>query len=233
MGRGPARKPQHRPNSALARPGSYPRDRRLALAATRHPHGDPGYRRGRSGAVTARPEPHPPASGGGAVEMTATWTCPATRCPRPSTSCHSCRSLRLHSACTPAPLVAAPLTRLAPASGGQTDGTAEHTKAEEVEPDPRRSPDAVRKRRSVVRRKHVLGGIESPATHVVVVAGPVSRRDWWQVAADKAAISEAVLFGVIADLPLVSFAMCSLSIFRITGRVVLFSSASNSTPISE
>ena len=30
------------------------RDRRLALATAGHPHGDPGHRRGRSGAVTTR-----------------------------------------------------------------------------------------------------------------------------------------------------------------------------------
>jgi len=43
------------------------------------------------GVQPARSEPRPPASGGGDGEMTATWTCPATRCPRPSASCPGCR----------------------------------------------------------------------------------------------------------------------------------------------
>jgi hypothetical protein len=80
--------------------------------------------------------PAPPASGGGGGEMTATWTCPATRCPKLSAFCHSCRSLRLHSgtsgrgsARSLRAYATAPLTRLAPASGGLLDGTADHTKA--------------------------------------------------------------------------------------------------------
>jgi len=36
-----------------------------------HPHGDPGHRRGRSGAVTAKSEPRPPASLTGAVSVIA------------------------------------------------------------------------------------------------------------------------------------------------------------------
>ena len=73
-------------------------------------------------------------------------------------------SAAAHSACTPAPLVAAPLapdgptlplTRLAPASGGLLDGTAEHTKAKVDVPVHRREPAAV--------RRTAVPGVAAPA----------------------------------------------------------------------
>ena len=55
----------HHGDSSSNRPRPGKPDRNLANAATGHPHGDPGIHRGRSGAVTARSEPRPPASDGG------------------------------------------------------------------------------------------------------------------------------------------------------------------------